>query len=509
MTEPAPPRRAILVHGVVGLVLTGAYLAVVIPLAARRMLWFDELFTLRAARSTDLWSWLSTGADPNPPLMYLAARLGLAVTGSERLGPRFPAILGVWTFCVSLWVFAARRVGPAVAWLAALAPLVTDVLPYAAEGRPYGLLLGETGLALIAWQAAADGRRRGPALIGFAAALMAALSTHYYAVLLWFAFGLAELTRWLERRRPDAGTLAVMLITPLTLVAYRPLLAQARRLGGSFWARPDLMGIVRFYETFFTDSLPALVGMAILVLIALALVGHGRVETVNARRPPAHELILAAAFLGLPVAGVLLGRLATGAFTERYALAASAGFSLGLAWAVSTFADRRPGVTAALIAVLIVGFLVDGARLVKWAGDLSREEARTVVALLELTHTGDLPIVATDPVQFLQTVHHAPEGLRRRLTYVVPPGAPNTAEIGLADLARREPLRVVGAAEFLRRHPAFFAYRRFDNDALPHFPNEWLVRLSEERATMTVLRWDSDFVLLRVVINRPHDGDRF
>ena len=46
---------------------------------------------------------------------------------------------------------------------------------YAHEARPYALVLALAGIALVAWQAAAEGRRRRVALFSLGFALAAAL----------------------------------------------------------------------------------------------------------------------------------------------------------------------------------------------------------------------------------------------------------------------------------------------------------------------------------------------
>ena len=81
--------------------------------------------------------------------------------------------------CLCLYAFARRRVSAPYAAVAMLT--ATMWAGYASNGRPYGLMLGLAGLSLVAWQSAAEGRRRPLALAVLAASLAAGVATHYYA----------------------------------------------------------------------------------------------------------------------------------------------------------------------------------------------------------------------------------------------------------------------------------------------------------------------------------------
>src|SRR5438552_1999845 len=103
-----------------------AYLTTTCILAARKPLWFDELFTWHISQAPtlgDLWHTLADGYDPNPPLGYLLSRWSQTLLGAGPVSFRLPAILGFGVLCGCLYYFAARRCPRPYAWLALVLPL--------------------------------------------------------------------------------------------------------------------------------------------------------------------------------------------------------------------------------------------------------------------------------------------------------------------------------------------------------------------------------------------------
>jgi hypothetical protein len=499
--------------------VSALYFFVVGLLASRRLLWYDELSTLAVTRRPSLWNALTSGLEPNPPVFFAAATASVRMFGETELAARLPSMIGVWIFVICLYLFARRRVHPPFALLAALFPLATGALPYASESRPYGLLLGFTGLVLVCWQGATEGEHRGWWAVGLFLALVGALSTHFFAVLLWIPLGFAFLVRIFTRRRVDVLVAAALVLSPLILIAYRPIIANARTLGGAFWARPDPFLVVRFYGFLLDDALAPLVAVAAIGGLFAAWrrftlpLPQGRREPEGGERtnlapsPLAgegwgggdelpEELILLVTFLALPVFGVILGQLATGAFTERYALPAVAGFAVLFAFAASHWSGRKPVVATLLAVALTGGFLMNSARHYKWAVTIAAKEHRLHAQLLT-DAPGTDPIVATDPVQFLQMMRYAPAELTSRLIYLTDGPDPNTAEVGLQRLAKFEPIQIDEYEHFQSTHSRFWLYRRLDTDELPKFPNELITRLSDRGVPMRVSQWTNEFLLLQ------------
>ena len=175
--------------------------------AATEKLWFDEVFTFDAAGLLPslgtLWTALKH-VDYSPPLGYMLAAGSESVFGRNEFGVRFPSILEFSIMALCMYAFFRRR----LPWTYAAAGMIFTALTaagrYSYEARPPALLLALGGIALVAWQAAAEGRGRRLALVALGLSLMAALCSHAMAVALRASpFSSLKLTRTFSRQRLD------------------------------------------------------------------------------------------------------------------------------------------------------------------------------------------------------------------------------------------------------------------------------------------------------------------
>ena len=460
------------------LVFSALYFPSVGILSWYKPLWHDELFTHHLARlhsPSELWRALRTGVDLNPPLYYAVAHVSQAVFGESPTALRLPSILGFWVMCVCLFGSVGRWCSPPYARSALLWPLLTGAYGYAYEARPYGVLLGWGGLAFWFWQSATGRSRRPFALVGLAVALGAAVSTHFYAALVFLPLILGELARSLSRRRLDAPVWVSLGagLTPLGFLL--PLIEQARARAPHFWARPTLSSAPGFYEFLLTAAIPPAV-----ILLGLLALGRGSVPSerdVRSRHPadspPRHEVIAAVAFAALPVFAVLLAVLANGAYTERYALPAVIGFGALLPLVSSRIARGRPVVGIALVTVLFGGFLLQEARRIKREGEVRSNLLALVQSLDQLRPNGpdeDLPVVIADPIVYSEVNAYAPETLSPRLLFVAVGGEDGTAQgSGSADLQHLQPWAPVRTApydQFVASHERFLVHGKADGRLL-------------------------------------------
>ena len=152
-------------------------------LAAAKILWNDEISTSLFARLpslADITAGLRLGADSHPPLSFLLTRWSYALLGVNPVAARLPAILGYWVLTLSVFAFVRSRANALYAAAASSFLLITPLVAYAYEARPYGILLGLTGLSLLVWQRTcqARGGRRALLLAALALTLAAAVSAH-------------------------------------------------------------------------------------------------------------------------------------------------------------------------------------------------------------------------------------------------------------------------------------------------------------------------------------------
>ena len=213
---------------VAGIALVSAvYFADIFLKASRKCFWLDELFTTSLSRLPDFkstWAAVLSGADFNPPLLYLLTRGAQRFFGEGLIPTRLPAMVGVWLFGVCLFLFVSRRAGVISGFIAGTFPFFTLAQYYAYEARAHGIVLGWSGLTLVCWQRSAEGQARNLWLAGFWLCLLGALLTHVYAVYLLFPFGLVELYN-LFRGRPSVGNVAALVSAPVlvTVAVYLPL----------------------------------------------------------------------------------------------------------------------------------------------------------------------------------------------------------------------------------------------------------------------------------------------
>lgn len=431
--------------------------------AIKKPLWYDEIFSLDLAslpRFTDFWNALRSGTDFNPPLYYLAARALFALTGPTPLGLRLPSIVGYLVMSLCLYRFAVRRVPPAYAWAAASFPLITQAYGYAFEGRPYGMVLGLSGLALVGWQAATEneGTPRRLALALMTLSLAAALYSHYFAVLVFVPIGLGELARSWTRRSIDAAIWVALFAGLLPLLPLREFIAAASASKGTFWARPSWSIGVQFYLFLLKGTtIPFVFLLAFLAIESRSPFRVGEIVVTERTAPridrvPVHEQVAALGFVALPFVGLIVAKVAAGgAFTERYALPAVLGFALLIAFTADRLEQHRllPGT---MLALAFFGWF-----LVYEVYHLRREpEAHAQVSAADFTAVAKtpLPLVFSWSIMYLQAQHDLPADLSKRAYFL--PNGHSTDEVALTKLSRWVPLNVVNLDDFVRENQRFF-----------------------------------------------------
>ncbi len=437
---------------------TALYLAVLVPLAARAPLWFDELFLYHIARLprlADVWRSLGEGLDANPPLVLLLTRLCQQMLGTSELVTRLPGLVGVWVLCVSLYGFVGRRCGRAYAIVAVLFTLATTACGTAWLARPYGWLLGCCGVAFVCWQRAAEGPPRRIALVGLTVSLACAFATHYYAFLVLVPFAVGELVRLVVRRRLDAGMALALAAGPATLVLLLPLaLGASQSLAGFRWAPPWATILHAYPFLVRAARWPFLAAL----LLVLWVRRRGKVPPL-----PAHEVAAALALMALPILGVCVGRWVTGLFTARYAMPAILGFAILLPFVTARCSGGSLALAGVLSAVFLVYFAVAQRDAYRQVGRLRLDVTRACEQLGR-DRGDDLPIVVAEPFAFVQLLHYAPPELRPRLLYLSDPEAVRHCDPCYScDWALRLLGRWTGAPvhdyhRFLAGHPRFLVY---------------------------------------------------
>ena len=309
-----------------------------------RPLWYDEIFTVWAARLSPSHLIDALRLDSGPPLFYLLCQP--LVLAAERLHasdvlarlPSLAAGLAVLLAAASLSETSSRLRFLA---LAAVSPLL---VLYAGEARPYALL-GLEGLLLFLLVLRAP---QTPGRLAAAAALSAAaLYTHYLALFLVAALAAVALAR--GRLRPAGALLAgAVLFTPwLPVLLGQPAAATAwmrEPLAGSAAGFLGALGGAGRLPLPFGAPLPAALGWPAGAIGLLALAGLASAPARGAAREAAAVSLLA--LLGILAAGTFRSV----AFAGRSELAVLPIWLWGLAEAgsVSRLARAAAGAMVAL-----------------------------------------------------------------------------------------------------------------------------------------------------------------
>ena len=473
--ERALERRKWLVLGA----FLGAYFLSTAYRAARKLFWFDEMFTVHLSRLPSvggLWTELMRGSDFNPPLFYLLTKTGEALAGPGHLGMRLPEIIGLGIFCLCLFRFVGLRSSMLGGLVAMLFPLVTTAYEYAYEARPHAVVLGFCGLSMVCWQQAAAPGTRGRTwcITGLGAALTAALLNHAYAVLLFVPLAIGELVRALDRRRIDwavAGALLTAAVAGLAVIG--PMAAAAAKSGvagasaSHFMPLLDLPArVLASYKWHLEPAVVVLAGASLLFgwfdFRGPIRQGEGRLAV---RGMPRHELAVLYGFVAVPVVAACVSLVTKSVLYDRYSLSVVAGFAglLGLA------AGKRPAATVILLTVMLLQIVTDGVGYVRsttWSSPLAgfkfnihRPEYEKRYELLKRFSDERLPIVMLDGFEFASMAYYAPRNLAERLTYLLNSSRDiNAVGYGKLTACCGAPGNVENAKEFLARHDRFLVY---------------------------------------------------
>lgn len=401
------------------------YFAAIGLISVHKTLENDELYTLNIARLASLsevWSALLTGAEQLPPFFYVLTRASIALFGENAFALRLPAMVGVWIMCLCLFHFVTIRSTALYGLVAMLFPLTTGAYYYAYEARPYGLVLGFSGLALICWQTLAENNHRLTMLVLFALSLAAAISCHYYAVLILIPFACGEIVRAIKMRRPDVSIWTAMIISLAPLLIFLPLIKSAKSYSTAFWAQP-VWGDAPYFYYFMLIS-AALPITAFLILVALYVTLSKKEYLVADDEPESsltvHETAALIGFLAIPFVSVAMAVFVTHAFTYRYALPATLGLGIMLPMAFKWLLRGHNLLTLLLVLLLTLGFARRGGMVLQEV-EARNQQRRQAIKMMQQNDEKALPIVCSDAHIFLVLSHYAPPEIKSRLVYLGDP----------------------------------------------------------------------------------------
>jgi len=303
----------------------------------RLELWADNVASIR--QLIHIQSSLPLAIDPF--FYHGLTFVGIRLFGVNPFVLRLPSLLGFLLMQISLFYFVRRIASERAAVFALAFPVFTVVFRYTEQVRPYGLLLGLFGLAMLSWQTAVRREsHRTWALVGLAPTIALAIDTHYYGVLLLMPLCAAELVRACQRWRVDIPLLLSMGAGTAGIVFLLPFLKGAAEFRTNFQPGADrhqvitqsynfiLLGHIAFSTH--TNHLLT-IGLALLVpLVLYSCFLQLRSKTLNL---PNAEFVFLVTLAALPFFGFLLG-FVTHAMEPRYVLGSVIGIAALLAIAL-------------------------------------------------------------------------------------------------------------------------------------------------------------------------------
>ncbi|MDP2996344.1 MAG: glycosyltransferase family 39 protein [Bryobacterales bacterium] len=445
------------------------YFAAAVRLAKSGPFWFDELFTYYIARQSsaaEIIASLRIPVDQQPPPFYILTHAASRLAGDVHIGFRLPEILGVWLMCVCLFLFVARRTNALYGAFAMLTPLSLTAFFYAVEARPYGLVVGFCALALLAWQSAADGRRRMVWLPVLALALAAGISSSYYAVLLLAPFGLGELVRTVQRKAVDWGIWLAFGAGGGISFLYLPLVTRA--VGGYLprnWASPSIGAIFTMYGRYFEDAIVPLVALVAGLSLLLLLSGSNRKpESLgNWNRAFPHEIAAGIGLLLLPILGCAVAALHTKMITGRYVLSTILGITI-LFTLIAFRAARGSAAAGTVLFLVALGSVVAYQVPTRRYELRARRESTGTLRTLLANQPADLPVVVNDPARFFEASHYQSPEIASRLFFLVDLASSKRygkipyAGRGMLEMQRIAPVQVQELAAFRKARSEFLVY---------------------------------------------------
>jgi mannosyltransferase len=445
-------------------------------LARPRSLWYDELYTAEVAPLPlgRLFHAVVQGEGTIPYLRdappsyggpyYAVAHLWLRLTGlsPDELGLRLLSVVAA-VGAIAVFTRAVERLaGTAVGVTAGLVVATNPfVVQYAAEARGYSIALLAPSFAALGFARWLDDRPR--ALLVYGLGLAAAGMAHWFALLVGVALAVAGVVVRRRRSLPLLAATAAATVPTLALIA--TAVVNGTGASGADWIFDVGLAVpVRLLRSWSGGFLPLLLATAAAACVGLLRRDRAKVDA----------RIVAAVWVGLPVALVTAVEQVRPVYVGRYLLPALLGLAVLVGLAASA---RRP------VAVVLVGAVVT-ASLWATAEEVRRrpkEDVRKAVGALARVHRSGQPVVAATPWDALGLDHYTRRDHPALVPDVVLPPTPVPAATTMW-VVRRSRVGVKGDRVMLARLDQELASRGMRMADERRFPGRY--------SQVVVQRWE-------------------
>jgi hypothetical protein len=420
--------------------------------------------------------WDAMKLDLNPPLNYLIARWCINLFGKNEFATRLPSMLGFLLGSICVYRFTSIRLPRVFGLLAVLVLWTSPYLTFASEARPYALVIGFLGLAMVSWQRSLETPASVRALVTLCLALCCLMLSHLFGVFYTVPFFVAELLLWLRTKKHRIGVWCC-LVLPYVIPAIYISKAKAYEKDSIAQAfQASLHKIVGFYAESLGGHSAALL---VATVVGLTVVfGYRRLESFAGGRFSVPEVGMALTFLVLPVyMNVVLMRSHSG-FFPRYALPVIIAYSLLFVMFIAR-AGRRSESAALIVSLVLMVFLfratlLDAVVGLKYGDPFLSIPQKTSDPCRTLKP--ELPLVAASGLTFIEMDHYAGPTTAGRLHYLTDRElairyAGATIFEGLPSAKKHFPIRgtVEPYKKFVSEHDHFLVV------GTPDYPEDWLI----------------------------------
>jgi Dolichyl-phosphate-mannose-protein mannosyltransferase len=449
---------------------------------------YDEICTVLMVKQehlSRLWQAYVHGADGQPLGYYLLERGVIDFIPNEHLAYRGISILAFAVTLLCLFVTVRTRKGAGLALVGAGIPLVTILFDtLCVEARPYSLLVACIAFAIVCYQRVEA--RRWVVLLGLS--LVLAESIHYLAVFAFLPFFLAEAVRYGMTREMRLSVWIALLSGFVPLVYSMPILNTLNRnFAAHIWSRPTLEIAMNSYSWYFLnpESWPGLYLAAIasvVVLFTILMTLRKASKAAQTAGAPIPELMLVLGLLSLPLVGFTVAALAHSGMIAKYMVPSLLGFPLALGFALPRLPQWGP-LLPSVTACLLLFVLVPQERQY-WSRYTGEFVSPAVFVENFVTAGGqtDLPVLVSDPHEFMVLQHYCDNSWRKRFVSVIDAEQAvvytgnDSADKQLEILRQYTSLPVYDFEPFLAEHPRFLLYS--SNGGLQR--DWWPVRLKND-----------------------------
>jgi hypothetical protein len=370
------------------------------------------------------------------PVVYsIFAHASICLFGAGAFAIRLPSMCGYLLMQICLFYFVRRIASERAATFALAFPALMSVSSYAVQGRPYGLLLGLSALAMLSWQTATRrDSRRTIALVVLSLSLILAVNTQYYGVLLFIPLCAAESIRILDRRRVDipvllsisAGMPGILILLPFAR-ALSPIHAHFMNdvnyhfiTHSYLWmmmGNPDLGVPVQYII-----PMQHILGFVAAVLLVVLIWGFFRKRPSLTILLPRAEAVFLALLAALPVFGYLLSHFVTKLIETRYVLPAIIGIAALLAVLIAPLLQNKT-IGRIVLVSLFVAIAVTGVVHIRTEIEQAQGTMASLVLTPEMQRNLAMfpgqPVYVVNPTVYFIVGYYSPNpDIRSRITLI-------------------------------------------------------------------------------------------